>query len=449
MADEAPKTIPILQIAWNRYSQLDNAADRRSRAYKRLRIWIAVLGVLATLFAILTQEAASSRVPVPAVLTLGIKAFFIAIPIIASVLAAFGTRAFRNGDWLVTRAAAEEYLKEIYLYRTIYQTRPTRKDDLEQRLKEIHEKLYRGLSGELVFPAYNGPIPPYYDKDNPNSDPGFSDLTGEQYLRFRLEDQLRWHQGRILRYRRERQVLTFLVLAAGGLGAYFAAWGGVISIWVALTAAVTAALLGWQELRNIDSIIKNYSKVILELTAVYNHWMNLEPEQRTPAEFNAMVQGTENILWAQNTEYINFMQEALKDASLQQEAALVDKVIEESEQSAQRMKQAMQDELVGFTKETLGNVEQGVQQTFQGVLGSLAEEASSEVVQQELQAMGQAVVNAVSTTVDGMRDRASTMRSSLAEIVQDFAHVDVGKDTSQEELNTILARYPKTNELKG
>ncbi|HLO15884.1 MAG TPA: SLATT domain-containing protein, partial [Anaerolineales bacterium] len=368
MENETQKTVPILEIAWTRYAQLNAAAKRRSTAYKRLRLWIAALGILATFFAILTQEAAASRVPIPALLTLVIRAFFIAIPIIASVLAAFGTRAFRNADWLITRAAAEEYMKEIFLYRTIWQNKKNRGDALEKQIKEIQERLYRGLGGELVFQPYEGPIPPHYDPNNPDSDPGYSDLNGEQYLKHRLDDQLRWHQRRILDYKRERGILTFLVLAAGGLGAFFAAWGGPISIWVALTASVTAALIGWQELRNIDSVIKNYSKVILELTNIYNHWMNLEPEERTRAEFHKMVRGTENVLWAQSTEYINFMQEALKDASLQEEAATVERVIEESKQSAKRMKQTMQDDLVQFTQETLGNVEVGVTQTFQGVL---------------------------------------------------------------------------------
>ena len=50
-------------------------------------------------------------------------------------------------------------------------------------------------------------------------------------------------------------------------------------------------------------------------------------------------------------------------------------------------------------------------------------------------------------------ERASTETSSfiasLSQIAQDYSHVEVGRDTSKEELNQILARYPKTGELKG
>jgi hypothetical protein len=66
-------------------------------------------------------------------------------------------------------------------------------------------------------------------------------------------------------------------------------------------------------------------------------------------------------------------------------------------------------------------------------------------VQQELEAMGKTITD----TVENVRERASAFTSSLAEIAQDFSHVEIGRDTSKEELNAILARYPKTNDVKG
>ncbi len=442
METETSKTTPILNIAWTRYAQLNTVSSRRSLAYRRLRIWIALLGILATLFAVLTQLFFADTV---SLIGLVVKIFFIATPIVASLLAAFGTRAFNNGDWLITRAAAEEYLKEIYFYRTILQKKNARRNYLEKRINEIQKRLFRGLGGELAFRPYDGPIPPYYDSGNPDSDPGFQDLTGEEYFKFRLEDQLRWHIKEVNEYKRERGFLTFWVLAAGGLGTFFAAWGGALSIWVALTASITAALIGWQELRNIDSVIKNYSKVILELTSLYDHWLNLEAEERTTVEFFKMVRGCEDVLWAQNTEWIKSMQEALKDASLEEEASLINRVIKESVESAERTKQAMRDDLVDFTKETLQKTEQKTEEAFKATLGTLAEEASSEIVQQELAAMSKAVVQ----TVENVMQHASAFQSSLAQIAQEYAHVEIGRDTSKEELNAILARYPKTNNVKG
>src|SRR5215208_4588954 len=278
METETQQTAPILNIAWMRYAQLNAASGRRTRGYKRLRLWIATLGVLATLFAILTQ---TFFLGTQSLLGLVVKLFFISIPVIASLLAAFGTKLFGDGDWLTTRAAAEEYLKEIYFYRTILQKSKSRRSYLEKRITEIQRQLYRGLGGELAFRPYDGPIPPDYNPDYPDSDPGFKDLNGDEYFKYSLENQLRWHHRKVNGYKRERNLLTILVASFGALGAILAALGGLLSIWVALTASITASLIGWQELRNLDSVIKNYSKVILELTTLYDHWYNLEPEERT------------------------------------------------------------------------------------------------------------------------------------------------------------------------
>jgi hypothetical protein len=442
METEAPKTAPILNIAWNRVANLDAMSKKRSAAHYRTRRWITTLGVMATLFAILTDTFFVDQASLLGVIT---KALFVATPALASALAAFATKKFSNGDWLITRAAAEEIQKEIYFYRTILQKKKSRRSYLEKRLEEIQRQIYRGLNGEFSFETYNGPIPPNYYPDDPSSDPGFADLTGEEYFKYRLENQLAWHNKEINEYKAERDRLTILILVAGLLGTIFAAWGQGLSLWVAFTASITGALIGWQELRNIDVIIRNYSKVVMELTVLYDHWTNLEPEERTTVEFNRMVRGCEDVLWAQNTEYIKSMQEALRDNNLEEEASLVNRVMRESVETADRMQQTMRENLLGAAEEVLQEAEQKVDETFKAVLGSLAEEASSEIVQKELEAMSKAVVE----TAESVMERASAFKSSLEQIAEEFAHIEIGRDTSKEELNAILARYPKTNDVKG
>jgi hypothetical protein len=150
-------------------------------------------------------------------------------------------------------------------------------------------------------------------------------------------------------------------------------------------------------------------------------------------------------LWAQNTEYIKAMQEALKDSDLEKEASLVNRVIKESVESAERSKAMMRDTLVEATQETLRDAEDRVEEVFTEAVGSLAEEASSELVQKELEAMSQAIKDAA----EDVMDRVSGLKSSLAQIAQEYAHVDIGRDTSKEELNKILSMYPKTTDVKG
>jgi hypothetical protein len=448
METETPKTAPILDIAWARVANLDAISKKRSTGHYRTRRWIAILGVLATLFAVLVEMFFRDS---PSLLGWIVKVLFIATPAVASALAAYASKNFSNGDWLITRAAAEEIQKEIYFYRTVLQKKGSRRSYLEKRLEEIQRQIYRGMNGEFSFTNYNGPIPPNYYPDDPSSDPGLADLSGDEYFKYRLENQLAWHNKEINEYKVERNRLTVLILITGALGTILAAVSATaealsaFSIWVAFTASITAALIGWQELRNIDVIVRNYSKVVLELTVLYDHWINLEPEERTTIEFYKMVRGCEDVLWAQNTEYIKSMQEALRDSSLEEEASLINRVIKEQAESAERTQQAMRENLFSAAETGLQASEQKAEETFQAALGSLAEEASSEIVQKELEAMTKAVVE----TAENVMERASEFKSSLEQIAEEFAHLEIGRDTSKDDLNAILARYPKTNDVKG
>ena len=451
METESPKPAPILEIAWTRYANLDLAADRRTASFYRIRKWIIILGVLATLFAIITQlyflDPAPTTAPFPGygILRLVVKIIFIAMPVLASIFAAFATKFYSNGAWLVYRAGGEEIKKEIYFYRTVLQKDKGRRAYMEKRLGEIQRGLFRSLSGEFAFEGYSGPLPSNYHPGDPNSDPGFHDLTGEEYFKYRLEHQLAWHNRKVNQRKLERRWMTIYILTIGGIGAVMAAIGDTLSVWVALTASITAALIGWQELRNVDETIKNYSKVVMELTILYDHWQNLEPEERTDAEFYMMVKGCEEVLWAQNVEYVKSMQEALQESGLEREANLINRVIRESQESAERTQQGMRDDAVAFTKETLQTAEGQVQESFKATLGSLAAEASSEVVQKELEAMGKAATEMVQAATQ----RVSSLSAHLAHLAREYANVDIGRHTTKEELNAILTRFPKSSDVKG
>ena len=442
METDTQKPAPILEIAWTRYANLDLAADRRTAAYYRIRRWIIILGVVATVFAVLTQLLTTDP---PDLISLILKGFLIATPAIASGLAWFSTRYYSNGAWLIYRAGGEEIKKEIYFYRTVLQKDKGRRAYMEKRLGEIQRGLFRSLSGEFAFEGYSGPLPSNYHPQDPNSDPGFHDLTGEEYFKYRLEHQLAWHNKKVNQRKLERRRMTVLVAAAGILGTILAAWGGGLSLMVAITASIAAALVSWQELRNLDETIKNYSKVVMELTILYDHWQNLEPEERSDAEFYILVKGCEEVLWAQNVEYVRSMQEALQESGLEKEASLINRVIQESVESNERAQQAMRDEMVDFTKQTLQKTEAQAQETFKAALGSLAEDAASEVVQKELEAMGKAATEVVQAATQ----RVSSLSAHLAHLAREYANVDIGRHTTKEELNEILSRFPKSTDVKG
>jgi uncharacterized integral membrane protein len=434
MAVEPQSNVPILNIAWTRYAQLDALSNKHSRPHYQWRRWISILGVLAALFAVITQAYTNYF---PEVISLALKVLLIATPITASVLAAFVNKLYNGNDWLVSRAGAEEIQKEIYMYRTFFKNKSDRKEWLEQRLTNIQRQVYRGLSGELILSDAPEKIPPYYDPDDPNSDPGFKDLTGSEYVKYRLENQLAWHIRKVQQFEVERTRLQIYILAAGGLGAFLAAMPDGFSIWVAVTASLGAALVGWQELRNLDPTVKNYSKVIMELMIIYDHWNALEPEERTEAEFLQMVKSTEDVLWSQNIEYIKSMQEVLSKERLE-EAELVNNVLKKAIEIDEVFKEHMHDSLEDLASQGMDEVRETFEEHIDQVLGSLAEEASSELVQQELAAIGQAV-----------SQRVTQLSDSLKQIANEFSGVEIGRNTPKEVLNDVLSRYPTTKELKG
>lgn len=429
---EQEQPTPILEIAWMRYAQLNVYAKKRTAANLRSRRWIGFFGVTATLFAILTEIFPARDY---GLLGLIFQGLLILSPIMGSALAAYASYSLSNGDWLVARAGAEEILKEIFTYRTVLQNTSKRREWLEKRLIEIQRSVYRGMNGELTMPPYKGQFPPHYNPNDPSSDTGFKDLTGDEFFHHRLENQLAWHIRKVNDRQMERNRLQILIIVAGAAGIFLSI---VLPLWVALAASFTSVFIGWQELRNLDSVIRNYSKVIMELNILRDHWMNLEEHQKTRTEFHKMVRSTEEILWSQNVEYIKAMQEALKESDLDEEASLVTRVIKEARESDQRLKKSMEDSIVGLTREKLHKSEEKLSETFDTALHTLVEEASSDLVQAELAAMQ----NAIS-------EKFSNLTSELKDIAEEFSGVDIGRDTPPSVLNNLLSRYPKSQEAKG
>ena len=432
---------PILHTAWARYAQLDVASSKLSKPHYGLRRWIAILGVLAALFAVLVEVYPDNF---PAIGKLALKIVLILSPISASLLAAFFNKFYGNGAWLIMRAGAEEIQKEIYMFRTVLRDEPTRRAWLEKRLTEIQRQVYRGLGGEMVLEPYSGMLPPYHNASDPGSDAGYDDLNGDEYFEYRLKNQLAWHIRKVSKIQKERTRLQIYILAAGGAGSFLAAMGGQLSLWVAVTAAIAAAYIGWAELRSLDDLLKNYSKVVIELMILNDHWENLEAEERTPIETFKMVRATEQILWSQNMEYIRSMQDALSDAALD-EADLVDEVLKKSVESDKRFKKKLRDSIVKQTDKTLRETEDTLVETFESALGSIAEEASSDLVQQELAAMAEAAAQ----VVENVLNRASKLRSAMDQIAIDYKDVEFNAEIPSSELHAMMQRFPKTGEVKG
>ena len=468
--------------------------------------------------------------------------------------------------------------KEIYMYRTIHKDKSDRRKWLEGRLDTIQHQVYDGMNGELLLGQPPAKIPPNFDPDNPNSDEGFKDLSGDEYIRYRLENLLAENIRTLKQYEGAWTRQQIYILLASGVGILLAAIGDSYSIWVAVTTTLMVVLIGWHGLQNFDLVVKNCRKVITELMTIYDRWNMLEPEERTNDEFFRLVTSTEDVFLGQKIEYIRSIQdvlaketpedteliessleevvvtdEAIKDQKPDREIEVTSQVIEdvlaeeetpedteliestlgevvETEAAIKDQKsdsqievssqviedifpeetpeepelvesalqdvveveaafkdqksdsevdispQALDDVLADETleepdlvesesmltiepeevitskaKETAGEKSGELinEEVLDEVTGSLAEEASSELVQAEFAAMAEAASQAGFYTVSADHAEAGRLSDTLDAIAKEFKDVDIGRDTPANVLNDLLSRYPNTNEVKG
>ena len=59
--------------------------------------------------------------------------------------------------------------------------------------------------------------------------------------------------------------------------------------------------------------------------------------------------------------------------------------------------------------------------------------------------MRQAAVEMAENVVE----KASNLMSSITDIVKEYSHGEISRDTNSTELNEILSRIPKTTDVKG
>jgi tetratricopeptide (TPR) repeat protein len=303
-----------LDIAWQRQVELSTKADEASRRYLRLRDWVIALGVLATLLAILTDVHSGSK-PLGQMVDSIFRVGLILAPIIATAVLAFANKFQQGERWLALRTGAEEIKKEIFLYRTILQYQEKREQWLSERVADIQRRVFDAVGGDLILNATGVGSGSWAGQGN-RRDPGNTDLLADEYLHYRLEDQLDWHGKKAEGLKARRVRLQVGIYAFGGLSTLLAGLANIpefggLGIWVALTSSLGAGLAAWLELRQIDSTITNYSHVTNELQIIRDHWRSLPQAERTGDEFFRLVTATEKVIWSQHNQFISEMRQAV------------------------------------------------------------------------------------------------------------------------------------------
>lgn len=313
----ATESSTMLEEAWRRFAVYDHNANLQQRGFLRMRIWIAVLGVVATLVAVLyaivseeTHELTDWR--------FYLRLLVLATPITASVLVAMAARIDRAMAWVMVRGSAEALKREIYRYRA--RVGPYHPERAEARDRDRHlaakiESINRRLaSSEAVLeglkPYTAGRLPPLYAAAA--DDDGFSELTAERYIELRLRDQLDYYRRRSGRLVKQYKRLQWAVVGLGGVGTLFAAVG--LEIWVPVAISLAGALGTYLQLRNVESTLTAYNRSAMELENVLTWWQAVPTEEKAdPALREQLVGKTEAVLQTENVDWQLEMQEAMEE----------------------------------------------------------------------------------------------------------------------------------------
>jgi hypothetical protein len=281
-----------LQYAWKRFLNFDNASIRHKPKNMRLRTAIIMLGFLASTLSVISGFHHGP----PDLWKHMLQLSLIIVPLIAAGLITYAFQFTPSLSWIAYRMGAELIRHHIFLYRMMageYFNKPS--SEQQQMLVAAVEDATR-----QVREITSAPQP--YIEDVPNlserlmkhfaiqqdKDDGFSKLTVDQYIEWRVKDQKDWyvqHANQDFRYLKQARVLVLIIM---GMSSGVAALGGE-----PLVALTTAAALTMGMLIETAMYGKNYSiyhGTVEKIEHEIARWKACPPEVRRECDFVAAIE---------------------------------------------------------------------------------------------------------------------------------------------------------------
>ena len=317
----------LLEDAWRLFSIYDRSAIETQKRFLCFRITILCLVVFATILVVaksqLWRDVDLKKADINQIFTSkeGFLYFLMIMsPIAVSVLLAASVKFDRGMNWILLRASAETVKKEIYCYRTmgVYE----KKDSdmrLAQAIQIVADRLMKtqvnrsglALDKRLEIGSKQFLEAIQASTSSKDSNP-LSALTTEQYLEYRLIDQLSWYRRKTLKIDRQWQLLQWLIYVLGGLGAFLAATHA--EIWIAITNAIATALASFLDLKQLDTTLMSYNQAACNLENLLCWWHALTDEARKEREnIEKLVLNTERVIQAETTSWVQEMRDALSE----------------------------------------------------------------------------------------------------------------------------------------
>jgi hypothetical protein len=313
----------VLMRAWEVFADYDENAKLHQTRHLRIQFLMILLGVLSAAMAVCWQVAEYKQTPTDphwhGFAWLLHTALLLA-PILTTVFLTV-TNKFKPGiKWFLLRAAAESLKSEIYAYRTRAAAYVLNAEQtLFEQVRIITQRTMRTEVNHSVLIPYDKTkgFPPCMLAAS-GQDDGFSLLSPDQYIRFRLDDQIRYYSKKTRTLDRDVRILYYLsFIVAGGATVLTVTEH---QVWIAVTSAVIAGIgtyLGYSQLEN--TIVK-YNQGRTDLESIKTWWMALSAEEQAKQEnFDSLVKHTEQTVKSEIDGWVQQMQNSLAELNKAQE----------------------------------------------------------------------------------------------------------------------------------
>ena len=311
---------PALLDAWRLYLAYDKAAMRQKDWHSGLRKWVILLGVAASIFAVvIAQPPFSANASLQGIL----RVILIILPIAIASVMTFASEFTPSSMWVVYRFSAQKVLREIYLYRMqaghyaevdrepiaywqqkLLLDRVDKARETTNKLESIDPFLLKFQTDQGIVKA----VKSWYDSKE--FDKGFTALSGEQYVQDRAIPQRDWYIDKLNQdYKRLRLNRRF-VLAVAAVGSVAAGISADLAWLVVVTTAIIGAITTWMELRMQGRTYGNYHLTAEKMDRKISEWRIVPADRQADAKHVAnMVLECEMIFRA---EEITWMRQALQ-----------------------------------------------------------------------------------------------------------------------------------------
>ena len=299
----------LLEKAWELFEIYDRTAIATQKRFLNFRIAILVVGVVSTVLVVIKSQYPlnNSDNQVVNILGMGLNGLVILAPITVSVLLAASVKLDRGMNWILLRASAEIIKKEIYLYRVGFYDPKDADRFLAKEIQVVGDRLMKtqvNRSGLVISASKSKKSQPV------DREALFSPLTVEQYLEYRLIDQLSWYRSKTVKLDSQWQFLQWSIYVWGGLGTFLAAINK--EIWVAITNAIATAIASFLDFKQLDSTLVCYNQAACNLENLLCWWHALtDEEMANPNNIKKLVENTEKVIQAATSSWVAEMSDAL------------------------------------------------------------------------------------------------------------------------------------------